>query len=79
MVLPLVRPATSHSRRLLTPSTRTSVTSPIAAWCNPSCTSRCSCCKATIRRVFSGSVTSSTIRFPARVLGRAEYLNENIL
>ena len=40
---------------------------------------RCSCCSATIRRVFSSSATSSAYRLEASVFGRSEYLNENML
>src|SRR4051812_49156319 len=60
MVLPSVRPAHSSGRRRLGPSINTSyafptISSRIALWMV-----FCACCSATIRRVFSGSDTSST-------------------
>ena len=39
----------------------------------------CSDCSATIRSVFSRSETASGMRLDAKVFGRGEYLNENML
>ena len=78
-VLPDVRPDSSHSRRRLFASIRTGSTRPIAASNSSPWIDFWSACSATIRRVFSSSVTSSGMRLSASVFGRGEYLNEYML
>ena len=78
-MLPLVRPVSSHSRRRLVASTSTCWVDPIDRWKRSDWIDRCSACSATMRRVFSSSVTSSGIRFDASVFGRSEYLKEKML
>src|SRR5262249_47482638 len=77
-VFPDVRPASSSGRRRDCESTSTSCVCPTRLWCQACCVSRWSDCSATIRDVFSTSGTSSGSRLSASVLGRGEYLNENI-
>src|SRR4029453_9820123 len=80
-VLPDVRPESSHSRRRLVASTRTRSTRPPPAprtgSTRPTAASKSSpwirfwsACSATMRRVFSSSLTSSGMRFSASVFGQ---------